>query len=83
MKIVWVEWRMIRMVRIGLKWCEKLKLPTPKRVQETKLKFNFKLKKLDQNFQNHKGQNKDYPIFKIIANYHQWPQVQLEVLNLT
>lgn len=72
---------MIKMDLIGLRSCERRKLLTLKRVQEIKLNFNFKLKKLGLSLQNLKGQNKDYLIFKIIANCHRLAQVLLEVLN--
>ena len=74
---------MIKMVLTGHRSCEKLKLLTHKRVPETKLNFNFKQKKLGQSLRNLKEQNKDYLIFKIIANYHLLDQVLREVLSQT
>lgn len=82
MKIVWVGWQMIKMVLIGHKLCVKHKLLTLKRVLGIKLKFNFRLKRLDPNLQNHKEPNKDYLIFKIIQNYLLLPQVLPVVVNL-
>ena len=70
---------MIKIVLIGRRSCERLKLLTLKRVLETKLKFNFKLKNLDKNLQNHKGQNNDYLKLTITINCHRLAQVQLEM----
>jgi len=81
MKTAWVAWPMIKMVLTGLRLWERRKLLTLKRVLETKLNFNFKLRNQDRNLQNLKGQNKDYPIFKITVNCHQLVQVQLEELS--
>jgi len=83
MKIAWVEWQTIKIVLIGPRSCEKLKLLTLKRVLETQPNFNFKPKNQGKNLQNHKGLNNDYLIFNNIANYHQWAQVLQEVLNQT
>ena len=72
---------MIKIVLTGPKLCERRKLQILRKVLETKLNFNFKLKNLGKNLQNPKGQNNDYLIFKITANCHQLAQAQLETLS--
>ena len=81
MKTAWVGWQMIKIVLTGPKLCERRKLQILRKVLETKLNFNFKLKNLGKNLQNPKGQNNDYLIFKITANCHQLAQAQLETLS--
>lgn len=81
MKTAWVGWQMIKIVLTGHRLCERLKLQTLRKVPETKLNFNFKLKNLGKNLQNLKGQNNDYLILTITANCHRLAQAQLETLS--
>ena len=81
MKTAWVGWQMIKIVLTGHRLCERLKLQTLRKVLETKLNFNFKLKNPGKNLQNLKGQNNDYLILTITTNCHRLAQAQLETLN--